>query len=206
MTKRIIRTALTIATPVAFILLAAGCGAVGGGLPESVSIELPDGTTTTATLGSGVDRLADTSWAFYLTAPSAQGAPFVVISFGSAGNLEAFNDNTLAVEIFGDQILFDGQRHNTTQQGLSYSAATYGASTSDANGFAFQGRLSAFAAGFKVADGTASASGTFVPDDPDTMTGTFEYAFDILVDFPGVPVSDLAENFEFIAHRVVVNE
>ena len=54
MTARIIRTVLTVATPVAFILLAAGCGAPGGALPESVTIELPDGTTTQATLGSGV--------------------------------------------------------------------------------------------------------------------------------------------------------
>lgn len=202
MTARIIRTALTVATPVAFILLAAGCGARGGALPDSVTIELPDGTTTQATLGSGVASLADTSWEFYLTAAPAQGAPFVVISFGPEGNLEAFDDNTLAAEIFGDQIIFDGQRHNTTQQGLSYSAATYGAETSDANGFAFQGILNAFAAGFKVAEGTASASGTFDPDDPNTMTGTFEYAFDTLVELPGVPVGDLEERFGFIAHRV----
>lgn len=202
MRMRLIRTALTIATPIAFVLLATGCGSFGGSLPESITIELPDGTETTATLGSGVERLANTSWDFFLTTAEAQGVPFVVISFGDAGNLEAFNDNTLAAEIFGDEIIFDGQRHNTTQQGLSYSAATYGAETSDATGFAFEGLLTAFAAGFKVANGTASASGTFDPDDPDTMTGTFAYAFEITVNFPGIPVSDLAETFAFIAHRV----
>jgi len=203
MSFRLIRAALTVATPVAFLLLATGCGTIGGALPDTVTVDLPDGTQTTATLGSGVDRLANTSWEFFLTAPAAQGAPFVVISFGDSGNLEAFNDNTLASEIFGDQIIFDGQVHNTSQAGLSYSAGTFGAETSDASGFAFQGVLNAFAAGFKVADCTANASGTFDPDDPDTMTGMFDYAFQVTVDFPGIPVSDLAQTFGFIAHRVV---
>ena len=202
MIDRIVRKALSIATAVAFILLAAGCG-VQGGLPDEVTIELPDGTEVQAVLGSGVASLENSSWQFFAMSGSAQGPPFAVISFGPQGNLAAFNDNTLAREIFGDQILFDGMVHNTTQPGISYSAATYGAETSDATGFAFEGLLNAFAAGFKAAEGTASASGSFDPDDPNTMTGTFAYAFDILIERPGVPVSDQEDSFGFIAHRVV---
>ncbi len=181
----------------------AGCGSRGGGLPSTVTIELPDGTETQATLGAGVLSLANTKWQFFHASGSAQGPAFVTIAFGPAGNLQAFEDNTFASEYFGSTILFDAERHSTSQAGLTYFAATYGAETSDASGLAFEGLLNAFTAGIKVASARATASGTFDPDDPDTMTGEFAFVVDILVSSPGVPSDTQEQAFSFIAHRVV---
>ena len=185
------------------LLGAIGCGSAGGSLPDAVTIELPDGTTTQATLGSGVATLANTTWQLLVTSEAAQGVPFVIIAFGEQGNLEAFYENTLASEVFGSSILFDGERHNTTQKGLSYSAVTYGAQTSDASGFAFEGRMSAFAAGFKVASGEAAAVGMFDPDDPNVMTGTFSFGYDIEVSVPGVPTEGEDQSLNFVAERII---
>jgi hypothetical protein len=128
----------------------------------------------------------------------------VTISFGSEGQLRAFEDNTFAAEIFGPTLIFDGQQHATSQDGLTYAAATYGAETSDATGFTFVGELNAFAVIIgKVADATATASGAFDPDDPDVMTGTFSFEYDITVEFPGVPTGGDSSEFGFIAHRIV---
>ncbi len=184
------------------LLSISGCGSRGQ-LPEEITVQLPDGTETRVTLGSGVISLADTTWQFFATASTGQGAPFVTISFGPNGELEAFEDNTIAANIFGSTILFDGQRHNTTQPGLSYAAATYGAETSDANGFTFEGRLNAFIAGLEVASSTSTASGTFDPDDSDIMTGTFGYTITMTVTIPGIPFEDQEDEFGFIAHRVI---
>lgn len=183
-----------------------GCG--GGratGLPESVTIQLPDGTETEATLGAGVLSLADTTWEFTQVWPGGalSGTPFVTITFGPEGELTSFENNTVASEIFGDTILFDGARHNTSQQGLSYAAGTFGAETSDGNGFAFVGELNAFAPILgKVAEATATASGVFDADDPDVMSGTFTFDGEVLVDLPGVPTDPFSDEFDYIAHRV----
>lgn len=179
-----------------------GCGAASSGLPDAVTITLPDGTETQATLGSGVVTLADTRWQFFATSGASQGLPFVTIRFDEDGNLAAWEDNTIASSVLGDTVLFDGQKHNTNQPPLAYAAATYGASTSDASGFAFEGRFTGYAATFTVATGEATASGTFDPDDPNVMTGSFSYAITILVDFPGVPTDGLDAEFTFIAHKV----
>lgn len=181
-----------------------GCGSSANGLASEVTIELPDGTTTQVTAGAGVITLADTSWEFFATSGSTQGAPFVTINFGSEGELQAFENNTFASEIFGASIIFDGQQHPTAQDGLTYAAATYGAETSDATGFTFVGELNAFAVIIgKVADATAMATGTFDADDPDVMTGTFSFEYDITVEFPGVPTGGDSSEFSFIANRIV---
>lgn len=174
-----------------------GCG--GSTISESVTITLPDGTQTEATLGSGVLSLANTTWAFY-RGTIASGTPFVVIQFGPQGNLASFQDNTIAVEVFGDTLLFDGQRHDTAFAGLSYEAGTFGAETNDATGFAFVGEISAFVILLgQVADGTLDVSGAFDPNDPNTMTGTFSINIMITVQIPGVPAEDIVDTFAFIA-------
>jgi len=188
-----------------FVFSLIGCAKPNGAVPDTVLVELPDGTTATATLGAGVASLADSTWEFYVTgqvnpAP-AQATPFVVISFGPAGELTRFEHNTFASEIFGDTIYFDGQQHNTSQTGLSYTAGTYGAETSDATGFAFVGRLTAFAAGFNAANATATASGTFDANDPNTLTG--EFSFSVVITIPSVPQTNTDAAFSYIAHRVV---
>ncbi len=169
-------------------------------MPDTVAVELPDGTTANVTMGAGVASLADSTWQFYQSFGSGQSLPFLVISFGPEGNLAAFENNSIAPEIFGDTIYFDGERHATAQTGLSYAAATYGAETSDAMGFAFEGRLTAFAASIQVAQATASASGTFAADDPDTMTGTFAITTEVTV--TSMPEANIDESFAFIAHRI----
>ena len=179
-----------------------GCGS-SGQLPDEITVLLPDGTETQATLGSGVISLANTTWRFFEASSSGQGQQFLVLSFGPNGELEAFNENTIATSIFGSTILFDGEQHDTSQKGLTYTAATYGAETSDANGFTFEVILNAFFGGFEVAAGTATAIGTFDPDDPDTMTGSFAYDFALTISIPGVPIEDEADEFDYVAHRVV---
>jgi len=182
-----------------------GCTGGAAGLPESVTVTLPDGTETQATLGAGVLSLADTTWEFTQVYPSGtlSGTPFVTITFGPEGELTSFKNNTIASEIFGGTLLFDGERHNTSQQGLTYAAGTFGAATSDASGFAFVGELNAFAPVLgKVATATATATGEFDADDPDVMTGTFTFNGEVLVELPGVPTDPFADEFDYIAHRV----
>ncbi len=178
-----------------------GCGAGKTNLPSTVTVELPDGTTVEVEPGSGVASLADSQWEFYRTAAAGQGLAFVTIVFGPDGNLESFENSTIASEIFGSSIRFDGSRHETSQKGLQYAASTYGAETSDGSGFAFEGRMTAFAAGIQAGTADLTATGTFDPDDADTMTGTF--SFSTRVTLVSIPGADQDDEFFFIAHRVV---
>ncbi len=179
----------------------AGCGAGKNNLPSTVTVELPDGTTVEVEPGSGIASLADSQWQFFRTAAAGQGLPFLTIVFGADGNLESFEDNTIAAEIFGSSIRFDGSRHDTTQKGLQYAASTYGAETSDGSGFAFEGRMTAFAAGIQAGTAELTAAGTFDPDDADTMIGVF--TFSTRVTLISIPEANQDEEFPFIAHRVV---
>lgn len=178
----------------------AGCGA--NTLPSTVVVELPDGTTVEVDQGAGVPELANTSWKFIRTAGEAQGLPFATISFNADGALEAFDNNTIAQEILGSTVLFDGSRHATSIDGLEYAATTFGAATNDGTGFAFEGRFTAFFFGIAVGEGEAGASGSFDPDDPDTITGTFSFSMEITVpiEIPGVNQN---ETFPFVAQRII---
>lgn len=180
------------------LLVIGGCG--GNKLPQTTTIELPDGTTQEATLGSGVVSFANSRWQFFQTSPTAQSAAFATIRFGPNGELEAFEDNTIASNIFGNTIIFDGERHPTNQQGLTYEAGTFGAATADARGFAFEGAVTAFAAGIQAASATASAQGEFQNDDINTVHGTFEFSSRVtLLD---IPEGNIDMSFEFIGQRV----
>lgn len=197
MSKTVVRVTKWLAVPVAFAWGVIGCSG-SNGLPDAVTVELPDGSRVSADKGAGVASLANTNWSFYRAAGNAQGAAFVTIAFNEDGTLERFDNNTLASTIFGSTIYFDGARHNTTQPGLTYSAATYGAQTADASGFTFAGRFTAFAAGLQAADGEASATGTFDPDDPTTIRGTFYFRSEVtLIDYPE---GNQEDEFSFVAH------
>jgi len=194
-----IRTLTFGVLPVIGLSVLTGCGS-GRDVPDEVTVVLPDGTEETVTLGSGVLQLADTSWDISATTPSGQGVPFVRLSFGPEGELASFENSTLAQEIFGATILFDGVRHNTTQAGLQYAAATYGAATSDSSGFTFEARVTAFAAGIEAANATASAVGEFDPDDANIMTGTFSFSSRVtLID---IPEGNQDMEFTFLGRRV----
>jgi hypothetical protein len=179
----------------------AGCGAISGGtLPATVLVELPDGTAVEVEQGAGVPSLADTTWQFFQTAGNAQTTVFLTITFGENGNLERFDENSIAPEVFGDTIVFDGVRYNTLQPGVTYEATTYAASTADGSGFAFEGRLVAFAAGLSAATSNATASGYFDPEDPSVMTGTFDIS--TRSTFPGFEQLNSDVSITFLARRV----
>ena len=178
-----------------------GCGSVGrSDLPETVSIELPDGTTVEAEQGAGAPSLANSQWQFFRTSGSAQALPFATVNFGPDGNLESFENNTIADEIFGDTILFDGQRHTTAQKGLQYAAATFGAETADAGGFTFESRLAAFAAGIEAATATATTTATYDAADPNTIVGTF--TFSSRASISSIPNGNTDDEFAFVGRRV----
>jgi len=180
-------------------LAVVGCG---GSAPSGVDVTLPDGTTVNATLGSGVVTLADTEWEFFSGVGGGQWTPFVTVRFGSEGQLDSFVDNTIASSIFGETIIFDGARHNTSLSGVQYAAATYGAETSDSSGFTFEGRLSGFTAGVEAAKATATASAVFDETDPDTVRGNFSFSSEVLL-FPELfPQGNLDDEFSFIGLRV----
>lgn len=205
MRRCILRTVPIVCLSALCVLLMASCGSRGGtGVPGSVTVELADGTEVRTTQGSGVIALADTEWDFYAVAPAGQSnpAPFVRLAFNSEGALRQFKNNTIANEIFGSTIRFDGQRHSTNQFGLEYTAATYGAGEPESeSGFAFEGRLTAFAGGFvEAAKVTASATGSFDADDINVMRGTFSYSSRILVG--SIPGGNQNETFDFIGYRV----
>ena len=61
--------------------------------------------------------------------------------------------------------------------------------------------MTAFAVGIQAGSATAIATGTFDPDDPDTMTGTF--SFSTRVTLISLPEANTDDEFPFIAHRVV---
>ena len=184
------------------LALLVGCGATATSLPSVVTVELPDGSTVEADQGSGVPSLEDSKWEFFRTAGNLQGAAFVTVVFDDDGALSRFENNTIASEIFGNTILFDGKRHNTTRQGLQYAAATYGAETADASGFAFEGHLEAFAGGLSAANATAIASAEFDPNDPDIVRGTF--SFSSRVTLLNIPEGDQDDEFSFFGRRVDV--
>lgn len=196
--RRILRINVALAGVAAWTMV--GCGPANNGLPETVTIDLPDGTTQVTTLGSGVISFADSRWEFFQTGSATQSIPFVTIVFGDQGQLEAFENNTIAANIFGTTILFDGERHPAAQPGLTYAAATFGAETSDSQGFAFEGRFTGFAAGLEAATGSSTASGTFDADDINTVRGTFE--FTSRVTLLNIPEGNVDMSINYVGRRV----
>lgn len=178
-----------------------GCGSFSGNsLPATVLIELPDGTAVEAAPGDGAPSLANSTWQFYQTSSNAQALVFLTVTFGPEGNLEKFDENSIAPEVLGDTIVFDGNRYPTNQSGVTYEATSYGAGTADGTGVAFEGRLVAFAAGLTAATANASASGVFDPLDPMIMTGTLSIS--TRSTFPGLEQLNNDVTMTYLARRV----
>ncbi len=200
MSYRIFHASVVLPILGLFAFMMGACGS-SGTLPSTVLVDLPDGTSVEVEEGAGVTALANTTWRFFRSSGTAQGLPFLTISFGPEGNLAGFADNTIAPQIFGSEILFDGEKHETAMSGVAYAASTYGAETVDGSGFAFAGRMTAWYGPIVVGEATATATGTFDPDDPNTMTGTF--AFTTELTFFEIPEAEIDEEFFFVAHKVV---
>lgn len=202
------RTLKLIALPACSCVLLAGCTGPNNGLPDAVTVLLPDGTEVQSTLGSGVITLANSQWDFLRVAANGQSVPFVRVQFGPAGELSAFVNSTIGQEIFGDTVIFDAQLHPTSQPPLEYAAATYGAETSDSSGFTFTGQITATVPVVgEVAAATATATAEFDPDDPNIVRGTFTFSVvfaDVvsLLPFP-IPEGGLDDEFSFEGRRVV---
>jgi hypothetical protein len=201
MSKKLFSVCGFLVLPVFLVSAVPGCG--GPAVPAGVEVTLPDGTTVTTTMGSGVISLADSQWDFFQGTGDPRGGAFVRVRFGADGNLESFVDNTIASEIFGSEIIFDGQRHPTAQPVLEYAAATYGAETSDSTGFTFEGRLTAFAAGFEAATATATAMAEFDEVDPDIVHGTFSFTSQVLLFAEMFPQGNIDDEFSFVGRRVI---
>jgi len=179
-------------------LAVVGCGN-SSTLPGSVQVSLPDSSTQTAMLGSGVQSLANTEWSVFRAADNRFMAK---ITFDENGAMSALMDNqVLGKEVFGSSIIADGQVQSTAIDGLSYTAGSFGSEND--SGFAFEMRAVAFFSGIEVGNGSAKASGTH---DADTMEGTFSFKFTLsslaasLVTIPeGTKTED---TFEFKAFLV----
>lgn len=197
------RTGTTIALCSVGLLLLAGCS--GGGLPSSIELELPDGTVVSAEQGSGVPSLAEKSIVVYrLVGDNRQTTPALILELNENGSIESIADNTLAADVFGDELILDGARHNTTQSGLTYAAATYGAEDTT-GGLAFEMRLQAYFAGLSAAHGFANATGEYV--DEDTIEGTFTFVSEVtlLANSPIAEQGNQNDTFEFSADVVESN-
>lgn len=189
-------------------LLLNACGAGSNSLPSQIDVDLPDGTTVTANKGDGVVSLTNSSWTVFRRTSdgAAQGASLLTLTFDGNGALQKFENSTIASDIFGPTLFFDSQVHNTTQQGLTYTAATFGAATTDGVSFAFEARMVAFFAGLRAANGSASASGSFVDDD--TIHGDFAYKTQVTLaqNSPIAEQGNQEDAFPFVAYRVVASQ
>jgi hypothetical protein len=178
-----------------------GCGTAGSSLPQAVTLTLPDGTQVEVNEGGGAPSLANSKWQFYRVAANGQSAAFATIVFGPTGNLQKFEKNKLAENLFGDEVVFDSTRRATKQAGLTYSAATYGAETSDATGFTFEGRFTAYFSGLAAGQAEASASASYNEEDPNTVNGVFHFVTrtTLPIEIPGANQED---TFPFVGQRL----
>jgi len=196
MRSKSILSAVLLITMLIMLPALPGCG--GSSLPDRVTVEFPDGSTTVATIGSGPASLANSEWAVFRAGATGAGAQFLRLVFDEDGGIKEFADNSISPEIFGDTIYLDGQVHATAQQGLTYTAGVYGAESADGREIAFEVRLKGFFASITAATGEVSASAIRIGDD--TMEGTFYYKTEVtLID---MPEANAEETFDFVAERL----
>ncbi len=177
-------------------LLVSGCGTTANSLPQTTEVLLPDGSVVTAARGEGPKELAGKQLSLRAVAPSAgQSANFIRLVMNENGGISAFEDNTIAPEIFGSTIILDGRPHPTLQPGLSYAGAVYGAVSSDGKGFTFQAKIQAFAAGVLAATAEAGVQAEFI--DAETVGGVFDYK--TVVTLVDIPEGNQSGSIEFVA-------
>lgn len=201
MSKWLSRLSVTIVVSLLAVASWSGCGSAGGSLPQAVTVTLPDGTQVEVTEGAGAPSLANSKWQFFRVAANGQSSAFATIIFGPTGNLQKFENNKLAENLFGDEVVFDSTRRATKQAGLTYSAATYGAETTDSTGFTFEGRFTAYFSGLAAGQAQASASANYDEDDPNTVNGVFHFVTrtTLPIEIPGANQED---TFPFVGQRV----
>lgn len=193
------RASFMIIVPFAFAWLA-GCG-TRATLPSEVDITLPDNTKVGSRQGVGPQSLANTEWSFYRATDNAL---LTRVRFNADGGVAELYDNfALAPSVFGQTVTADGKSHATSTQGLTYTAASYGAENE--SGFSFQLRALAYFNGLEVGNGSAFASGTH---DGQRMEGTFGFKSQVTglaANF--VPEeANASEEFEFFATIIEADE
>ncbi|MFQ5413085.1 MAG: hypothetical protein ACE5E6_01370 [Phycisphaerae bacterium] len=179
-----------------------GCGLFGP--PPTADITLPDGETVVAPVDSGAPSLANSEWSVHRAQANGQaGQAVVTLVFDANGGIDRFTDSTIATTVFGDEIILDGATHGTTQAGLTYTGMTFGAEND--SGFAFESRITALFFGLEAATASATATGTFVDGDPNTMVGMFEFVSHAAGALQNSPIAQQAEQqdaFDFVALRI----
>src|ERR1041385_404817 len=123
-------------TGCAILIAIGGCTPM---CPPTEPITLVDGTTANADVGSGAASQANSTWAFYANAAGPTSILGIQIlpgtsvflfraEFGAGGKwVRIFDNEKIAPDAFGTQILFDGAQHAMVQPNLTYAAVSYGA-------------------------------------------------------------------------------
>lgn len=195
--------------------LASGCIPTAAP-PDSLDVALSATLKSTAARDSGPAVLADTTWAAYRKpdAPGSAtispygaslGGPSILtrpepdtvmlrVRFGPSGVAELLFDNAFyAPQIFGPQIIIDGQPHATITPFLTYATNSYG--LSDGDRFGFAAPIEVWLGGLPVGTGLAYVWGTRTGD---RIDGTFGYQVDVTL--PNTPFGNGgADQYPFYA-------
>ena len=181
-----------------FAALNLGCFVTPPDLPETLAVALPGGQSRDVPAGTGPSALANTVWDCYRAAsfPGAGDLFIVSVEFGPQGQVARFFDNQVYFpQILGPELVPDGLVRPNTFPGMTYKAASFGASVG--NEFGFAAPLNLYLAGSRVGTGVAYAYGTIAGS---RIDGTFGYTTEILVS--GSPFSSGgSDEYAFYALR-----
>lgn len=192
---RIVTPSLLLALSVT---VGAGCFMAPPDLPDTLAVALPGGQSRDVAAGTGPSALANTVWDCYRASsvPGAADLFIVSVEFGPQGEVARFFDNQVYFpQILGPELVPDGLIHPNAFPGMTYRAASFGASVGDEFGFAAP--LNLYLAGSRVGTGVAYAYGTVSGG---RIDGTFGYTTEILVS--GSPFSSGgSDEYAFYALR-----
>jgi hypothetical protein len=188
----------TALTPLFCVALIVGCG--DPGVPESMMLQLPDGSTVEADLGSGAATLANSTWQFVNATDTGSETLALTLSFGDDGELLGVADSPLLQPLFGDAIQLDGKRHATRQAGVQNAAGAYTTESEDGEEVAIGGLAIAYVAGIEGGKANVLAFATFDEGGTDILRG--HVAFSTRVTLLEIEGADVNESLNFIGFRV----
>lgn len=208
-------------------LLLMTCGCFGpANLPTETEVVLPGDARQTATVNSGAESLASSTWEARRAADpdDADGdsddtprSPYGGLLNG--GFLDRvpvdalmfrveFNENGVATRItnnrfylpdmFGDQLISDGQFHGTRTPGLTYAAASFAVQQDNQIGLAFPAEVRFL--GLPLGMAVVYGWGTFNEDET-RLDGTFGYSADLNL-IPELLLGSGADQYPFYVNRL----